>query len=514
MLAAGALIDHGDPRRHMGTARCAKHVIAALCASRDVGLQIARADFPRSYDKHQNDRGEGVGREILTRQDGAGSAEGTPEGERKMAGQPVQSVPRRNGDDWGRADLLDRVPHYRSTADALPLSAVVTATGRAQGLGTSGQAMAAWVAEAKDAQLVAIRGGAARQRRFPQALVPATSWRTAVVDLPVNAVSLLPEWESSRHVAALHRGAAAGLKRNLGILLGRMCGWTTTLFLSDDVPATASHLQSHLQPASGERLPDRLPERVSDPVSRLDHVLTDFALDARLQAAVYFRDDDDNGVVRQARRWAGEERETVVPGGAVAVRSGGPLPFYPSVFNEKWIFLFQLLLAGDIRYPSPAVKYVGTMRADAACPFAVPQGAPSELADLFADGLYALLPRPRHEVLLQASSPAYWAEAAWRRQEDILQLIARLRRACAGPGMSLVHEAEASLRAALAVYSSVEEVAFDLAELFGALMRDADVWSSLQTSVAGTRPLDEALRDLGLQEFTTWLSPTGDWIAS
>jgi hypothetical protein len=117
-------------------------------------------------------------------------------------------------------------------------------------------------------------------------------------------------------------------------------------------------------------------------------------------------------------------------------------------------------------------------------------------------------------VLLQASSPAYWAEAAWRRQEDILQLIARLRRACAGPGMSLVHEAEASLRAALAVYSSVEEVAFDLAELFGALMRDADVWSSLQASVAGTRPLDEALRDLGLQEFTTWLSPTGDWIAS
>jgi len=59
MLPAGALIDRGDPRRDMGTACCAKHVIAALCASREVGLQIAKPGFPRSYDKHQNDRGEG-----------------------------------------------------------------------------------------------------------------------------------------------------------------------------------------------------------------------------------------------------------------------------------------------------------------------------------------------------------------------------------------------------------------------------------------------------------------------
>jgi hypothetical protein len=428
-----------------------------------------------------------------------------------MAGEPVQAVPEPRADEFSQADLLDRVPHYRSTSDALPLSAVVTPTGRAQGLGSGGLAVSAWVAEAKDAQLLVIRGGGARGRRFPQVLVPATSWRTAVLDLPVGAASLLPEWESGRRITSLHRGGVAGMKRNLGILLGRMCGWSTTLILSDDVRATSSHLQ----PAAGDRAVERMPGRVSDPVSRLDHVLTDFALDARLQAAMYFRDDEDNGVVRQARRAAGEEQATVVPGGAIAVRSAGPLPFFPSVFHERWIFLFQLLLAGDIRYPSPAVKYVGTMRAGASCPFAVPRGAPAEeLADLFADGLFALLPRPRHEVLLQASSPGYWAEAAWRRQEEILQLIARLRKACAGPGMSLVHEAEASLRAALAVYSSVEEVAFDLAELFGALMRDADLWTSLLTSVAGSRTLEEALRDLGLQEFTTWLEPTGSWVAS
>ena len=60
----------------------------------------------------------------------------------------------------------------------------------------------------------------------------------------------------------------------------------------------------------------------------------------------------------------------------------------------------------------------------------------------------------------------------------------------------------------------MEEVAIDLAELFGALMRDADLWTSLLTSVAGSRTLEEALRDLGLQEFTTWLEPTNSWVAS
>jgi hypothetical protein len=245
-------------------------------------------------------------------------------------------------------------------------------------------------------------------------------------------------------------------------------------------------------------------------VSRLEHVLTDFARDDRLQAAAYFRrDGEDNGVVSQARRLAGEWLETVVPGGALAVRASGPLPFFPSVDNADWIFLFHLLL-GDIRHPSPAVKYVGTMSRDAFYPFAAPRGvATEELADLFAAGLFALLSRPRHEVLLLASSSAYWAEIAWRRQEVILELVSRLRSSCAGPGMSVVHGAEAALRAALAVYSSVEEVSCDLAELFGSVMRDIDVWTSLLSSVAGERSLEDSLRDLGLSEFTTWLEPTG-----
>jgi hypothetical protein len=412
--------------------------------------------------------------------------------------------PQTSEDGASYNNLITPVPHHRSTADALPLSAVVTPTTRAEGA-SSGMALASHVAEVYDARLLAIRSGVATRRPFPQILIPRTSERTAVIDLPAGAQSILPRLESDGNiVASLNRAGDLGFKRNLGLVLGRMCGWATTLFLDDDLRTQPA---SRTNSARRDMTRDNL---ASEPVWRLAHALTDFAREPRLYAAGYFQtDQDDNSVLCHAKRLAGERQEIFVSGGALIVRSAGPLPFFSSAYNEDWIFMFNLILSGEVTHPSVTVKHIGSVNQDVYYPFQVPRAKSEELGDLFAEGLFSLLCLPRHEVLAEAGSAAFWEHAAWSRQDMILRLLRVLRDDCSGPGMSVVHDAEESLRAALSVYSSVDEIADRLAGFFWSLLRDLETWTAFLDSFGTLRTIEEALAELDLAQFTTWHVPPG-----
>lgn len=400
--------------------------------------------------------------------------------------------------------LLMPVPRYLpgDRQERLNLSAVVVPTVRPAGMG-SGLAMASRFAEAKNAQLVVIRSRRASERPFQDAMVPRTECPTAVIDLPPGADLGLGLTSDDLLVAKLHRDCDLGLKRNLGLLLGRMCKWEAALLLDDDLRSTPAS-----RPVDAAR---RL-----DPLERLGNVLADFATYPGLHAAGYFqRDMDDNSVVCHARRLVGRPQEIFISGGAMAVRVAGPLPFFSKAYNEDWLFLLPLIIGGRHILPSSAVRYVGTIHQDSYYPFTVPRARAEELGDLLAEGLFSLIGEPREDVLSFASSGPFWEQAIEQRCRMISGLLSDLYRLGGGVRWGRLADAEQALQAALSIYrdSSIEP-AEAVAEFFTQLVTDQGRWSRLLDSVTPTTTddgldLEDAIDVLGLSRSVTWLGGEG-----
>jgi hypothetical protein len=244
--------------------------------------------------------------------------------------------------------LVTPVPHYPPGSLRLSLGGIVVPTARPVGTG-SGLAIASEFAAAKDAQLIVIRSGDAASRPFPEYLVPATTLPTAVIDLPPGAERIFT-WRSDGHaVASLYRDSDLGFKRNLGLVISRMCGYEALLFLDDDISGTpASQLAARSRDG-------RKHAGMADALRRLDDVLAEFAAYGSVHAAGYFqRDMDDNSVFCHVRRLVGRPQETFISGGALAVRCRGPLPFFSKAYNEDWIFFRNLRIEQAHSFPSAA----------------------------------------------------------------------------------------------------------------------------------------------------------------
>jgi len=407
------------------------------------------------------------------------------------------------------ARLLAPVPHYLPGPQQprLKLSGLVVPTARPVGMG-SGLALASQFAEAKEAQLVVIRSGEASDRSFPEAMVPRTALPTAVIDLPPGVAGQLAGRSNEFVVATLHRNNDVGYKRNVGLLLGRMCGWEALLYLDDDIRST---------PASQSVGAGRASRR--DPLARLNDVLADFAMYPNLHAAGYFeRDMDDNSVVCHARRLVGRPQEIFISGGALAVRPGGPLPFFSSAYNEDWLFFLMLMLNGQHTLPSSAVRYVGTIHQDTYYPFTVPRARSEELGDLLAEGLFSLVGEAREDLLATASSAAFWEHAVDERCRMISELLADLYRLGGGARHGVMVDAEQALQAARSVYTdSSVDPAKAVARFFEAFVSDQKSWSDLLAAVTPSRPedavsLEEALDILGLSGHVSWFGREGNVI--
>jgi hypothetical protein len=193
------------------------------------------------------------------------------------------------------------------------------------------------------------------------------------VDLPAFLTAEHPE----RDVApSCHVDIAR--KRNVGLLLARLCDWRTIMFLDDDIrDITASA------------------------VSRAA------ALTARFQAVGFkIGHYPDNSVVCHAHRLAGGKQD-VFPGGSALLvdvtRSDTP---FPPIYNEDWLFLFD---AAQRR----CVAASGTLAQLEYRPFARPSRAASEeFGDVIAEGLYRLL----HEGGTVADATRrYWRSALDQR---------------------------------------------------------------------------------------------------
>lgn len=178
-------------------------------------------------------------------------------------------------------------------------------------------------------------------------------------------------------------------KRNLGLVLGRLAGWRTLLFLDDDI--------------------DAKPARVRRAVGALEHHA------AVGMPAVEF---PDNSVVCHARRLAGGRQGVFVSGSALAVRVDRADSFFPETYNEDWLFLAPHLARGE-------VVAIGTVRQEEFNPFRWRHRATAEeFGDVLGEGLIGTLHRGS---LSSALSPAYWRRFLELRGRFIAETLHRCR---------------------------------------------------------------------------------------
>jgi hypothetical protein len=178
-------------------------------------------------------------------------------------------------------------------------------------------------------------------------------------------------------------------KRNIALAVARMLGWRSLLFLDDDITGlTAEQLRGPL-PVGPDRRPSIL--------------------------AWAYRQFPDNSVVCHARREVGLTQDTFVGAGALLVDVDEDVPFFPPVYNEDWLFFFDLLARGR---PLVVMGHVQQRRFD---PFEYPRRAyEEEPGDILAEGLFELL-HLGGDVATATAKP-YWADLVAGRREMIKDL--------------------------------------------------------------------------------------------
>lgn len=352
------------------------------------------------------------------------------------------------------------VRHYASHADLLqparpgylPVDAIVVPAARP----AANLESALLLGAALDAPVVALCSRAAKVDEVLRQADAVGGARCTAVDLEVS-VDGLPELATSAFAEApIPWHGDLSLKRNLGLVLGRRCGWRTVVFLDDDIRGVS-------------------PTLVESAVGTLDHHHA-----AAGMPATRF---PDNSVVGHARRLAIGDQGVFVSGSALAVDVRRVDSFFPAIYNEDWLFLAPYL---DRR----EVAAVGSVRQDFQDPFAEPSRArDEEFGEVIGEGLVSWL----HTGSLRTPlSERYWAEFLRLRAEFIETVALGCRLSdhpdAARAGLAL-EIAESARRKLLPVV---------LAEYVSAWRADLHSWRQYLARLAGGDDLPAALDRLGL----------------
>jgi hypothetical protein len=259
------------------------------------------------------------------------------------------------------------------------------------------------------------------------------------IDVPDVASLRLPNWDTSRLLAGTVFASQADLsaKRNLGVMLSRMLGWSRVLFLDDDITG--------LDP---------------DDVRRASGLL-DIHNAVGLQVGGF----PDHSVVCHAYLQAGGSQQSFVGGGALVVHLDRNDSFFPEIYNDDWFFL----LDGEKGIQS--VGITGKVRQYPYDPFRTPDRARAEeFGDVLAEGIYWLLDQGRS---IGDADRAHWTRFLDQRE----QFIRRVLRMVAQDGT--IESAERARRVA-ALKGSLGRLALitpDLCEMYlRAWMSDRLMW--------------------------------------
>jgi hypothetical protein len=212
------------------------------------------------------------------------------------------------------------------------------------------------------------------------------------VDVPDAAQLRLPDWETSRLLAGtvFARRTDVSAKRNLGLLLSHLLGWSRVLFLDDDIHNLDA---DDMRRASG-------------------------LLSTHSAVGLHIGGFPDNSVVCHAYRQAGGCQQSFIGGGALIIEVDRSNSFFPDIYNEDWFFL----LDGEKGLQSVALT--GEVRQYPYDPFRTPDRARAEeLGDVLAEGIYWLLDQGRSITEADTAHWAWFLEKRRRFIRHVLRLV-------------------------------------------------------------------------------------------
>jgi hypothetical protein len=235
--------------------------------------------------------------------------------------------------------------------------------------------------------------------RFPSARVTLLTVRKGTRDRLLDLGASLPQSQVSPAALDISR------KRNLGLLIGRICGWTRMLFLDDDIRKLNV-------------------EKLCSAAALLDHYPV-----VGLQVNKY----PDASVVGHARRLTGRRQEPFVSGGSLLVNPQILNGYFAPVYHEDWLCTIDHFREGE-------VAIGGSVGQWPYLPFTTPERAKlEEFGDILLAGLLWLVhSRVRKdaanraylaagsEYWLEAKNPEFWKQILDQRAALLRNITARL----------------------------------------------------------------------------------------
>ena len=194
-------------------------------------------------------------------------------------------------------------------------------------------------------------------------------------------------------------------KRNLGLLIGRFCGWTRMLFLDDDIRRLSV---GKLRPAAA--------------------LLDDYPV-VGLQVNKY----PDASVVGHARRLTGRRQEPFVSGGSLLVNPQLLNGYFAPVYHEDWLCVINHLRKREVAIGGsvgqlPYLPFTTSERAEI-----------EEFGDILLSGLLWLVhTHPRKDAAgtaraveetdywREATNPRFWKQILEQRAALLADITARL----------------------------------------------------------------------------------------
>lgn len=209
------------------------------------------------------------------------------------------------------------------------------------------------------------------------------------IDVPDTGQLRLPQWQTAGYLPdkifprlAKYPRTDLSAKRNLGLVLSRLCGWSSVMFLDDDI--------TELDPGDVRR------------ASGL--------LDTHNAVGLHVCGFHDHSVVCHAYRDAGGHQQSFVGGGALVVQAKRNRSLFPEIYNDDWFFL----LDGDKGLQSTAVT--GRVAQYPYDPFRPDRARAEEFGDVLAEGIYWLLDQ---QLSLAAADEAHWTTYLTLRKQFI-----------------------------------------------------------------------------------------------
>jgi hypothetical protein len=212
------------------------------------------------------------------------------------------------------------------------------------------------------------------------------------IDVPDPADLNLPQWRTGQYLPdkifprlALFPRTDLSAKRNLGLVLSRLLGWSAVMFVDDDI--------TDLDPRDVRRASGML--------------------DVHNAVGLHVCGFHDHSVVCHAFRDAGGRQQSFIGGGALVVQTERNRSFFPEIYNDDWFFL----LGDKGLQPSAVTGRVVQYPYD---PFRPDRARAEEFGDVLAEGIYWLLDQ---RSSIDDADEAHWTSYLQVRKQFIERVV-------------------------------------------------------------------------------------------